>query len=192
MPSTDSLAADLSATTATYFAAARRDIIDPLPVDRTLAILEFGCGNGASGALALREGKCGTYVGVEKAGAAASEARFALTDVYTGDIASLDLPFEAASFDVIICGQSLEAAADREASLKRLASLLRPGGRLFATIPAGSALTPKVLRALMPRVGLSVDRPASLRRVSGLRRLFSRHRDPSGPFELAVYRPWRS
>jgi SAM-dependent methyltransferase len=192
MPSTDSLAADLSATTAAYFAAARREIIDPLPIDRALAILELGCGNGATGALALREGKCGTYVGVEKAGAAAAEARFALTDVYTGDLETLRLPLEPATFDMIICGQALEPLADRKAVLERLVLLLRPGGRLFAAIPAGSALTPKVLRALARRVGLRIDRPASLRRVSGLRRLFGpRGRHPAGPFDLVAHKPWR-
>ena len=50
------LSADYGAKSAAYFGNARRDWIDLLPVDRAAAILELGCGDGATGALALADG----------------------------------------------------------------------------------------------------------------------------------------
>ncbi len=118
-----------------YFAGARREWIDPLPVDRGLSILEVGCGAGATGALALRDGKCGTYVGIEMFSAAAQAAREVLSAVHVGNVDTIDLPFAPETFDILICGDVLEHLVDPEASLRRLIPLLKPGGRVFASMP---------------------------------------------------------
>jgi tRNA G46 methylase TrmB len=49
-----------------YFANARRELIEPLAHDAHSVVLELGCGAGATGALALSEARCGSWVGVEK------------------------------------------------------------------------------------------------------------------------------
>jgi SAM-dependent methyltransferase len=123
------------AKTAQYFANARRDLVDPLPVNRDLRVLELGCGNGATGALALREGKCGVWVGIERHGPAADEAAGVLTDVITGDVDALDIPYAVASFDLLVMGEVLEHLPDPETTLKRLARFVRPGGQVLATTP---------------------------------------------------------
>jgi SAM-dependent methyltransferase len=123
------------AKTVQYFANARRDLVDPLPVNRDLRVLELGCGAGATGALALREGKCGAWVGIERHGPAADEAARNLTGVIAGDVDGLDIPYAEASFDLLVMGEVLEHLPDPESTLKRLARFVRPGGEVVATTP---------------------------------------------------------
>ena len=42
-----------------YFEGARKDYVSELPVNPQASILEIGCGDGGTGYLALKEGKCG-------------------------------------------------------------------------------------------------------------------------------------
>jgi 2-polyprenyl-3-methyl-5-hydroxy-6-metoxy-1,4-benzoquinol methylase len=118
-----------------YFASARRGWIDPMPANPRLAVLELGCGSGATGALALGQGKCGTWVGIERHGAAASQAARVLTEVIVGDVDSLDIPCAEASFDLLLMGEVLEHLPDPEATLRRLVRFLKPGGEALASTP---------------------------------------------------------
>jgi SAM-dependent methyltransferase len=129
------LADAYDAKAADYFASARRGWIDPMPVNPSLSVLELGCGAGATGALALSQGKCGTWVGIERHGPAAAQAAAVLTDVVVGDIDSLDIPYAEASFDLLLMGEVLEHLPDPEATLRRLARLLKPGGEALASTP---------------------------------------------------------
>jgi trans-aconitate methyltransferase len=179
------LAAEHQAQRAAYFAAAQGELIAALPADPHAAVLDLACGNGATGALALREGKCASYVGVEANPAAAGEARFALSDVIVGDLAALTLPWPAKTFDIVIAGTALAALADPPAFLARLVPIMRPGARLFATVPAGSRQDwPKLIR----RAGLRLDAPKVKRGLLG--RLFPPKR-VSGGYELRAHRGWR-
>jgi len=54
-----------------------------------------------------------------------------------GDVAAL--PFAAAAFDGVVCGEVLEHLPDDAAAVAELARVLRPGGILVATVPAGQA-----------------------------------------------------
>jgi trans-aconitate methyltransferase len=181
----ESLAADYGAKTAAFYAAAQRAIIDALPEDRQAAILDLACGAGATGALALRDGKCATYVGIEEGGAAAGEARFAITDVVVGKLESVEIPYPPASFDVLICGAALGALADPEALLGRLVPLLRPGARVFATLPAGSRHD---WARLVKRAGLRLDRPRGAKRRPWFAALLPR-KPQTG--DLTAHKPWR-
>lgn len=172
-----------------YFANARRDWIDPLPVDRSLSILELGCANGATGALALSTDKCGSYVGIEMSPEAAEEARSVLTTVHAGNVEAMVLPYTDASFDILICGEVLEHLVDPPATLARLVRLLKPGGKMFASVPNVSHwrviaalirgqfdytdwgvmdrthlrwFTPRTFRRLIEDAGIEVDHLASL------------------------------
>lgn len=118
-----------------YFQGERRDVVDQLQPDPHRAILEIGCGDGATAEYARREGKCGRYVGVELSAAAAALAARSLDQVLVGDIESMDLPLEAASFDVLIASEVLEHLVDPWSVLQRLRPLLRPGARVFASSP---------------------------------------------------------
>ena len=123
------------AKAASYFANARRDWVGPMAPDPRRVVLELGCGNGATGALALRQGKCGAWVGIERQGAAATEAARVLSEVLVGDVDALDIPYAEASFDLLVLGEVLEHLPDPEATLRRLAALVKPGGEVLASTP---------------------------------------------------------
>jgi 2-polyprenyl-3-methyl-5-hydroxy-6-metoxy-1,4-benzoquinol methylase len=134
-PAGDYLTTAYGAKVEDYFASARREWIDPLPVNPSLSILEVGCGAGATGALALKDRKCGIYVGIEMFAAAAQEARKFLTQVHLGNVDTIELPFAPESFDILICGDVLEHLVDPQISLGRLFPLLKRGGAVITSVP---------------------------------------------------------
>ena len=73
---TDTLAEAQGRVAAAFFGKARRAWVDAMPPDPDLWVLEIGCGGGATGALAVKEGKCGAWIGVETDPKAASDALF--------------------------------------------------------------------------------------------------------------------
>src|SRR4051794_21526692 len=76
-----------------------------------------------------------TIVGIELDPDAAREAERWCERVVVGDVESMDLPFEPASFDVILCGDVIEHLRDPREALARVRPFLRPGGRLVASTP---------------------------------------------------------
>jgi len=118
-----------------YFQGVRADYVDALPIAPDAAILEIGCAEGGTGALALESGKCARYVGIELHGPSADIARTRLTEVHSGNIETMMLPFEAASFDALIISEVLEHLIDPWATMTRLAALVRTGGLVFASSP---------------------------------------------------------
>jgi 2-polyprenyl-3-methyl-5-hydroxy-6-metoxy-1,4-benzoquinol methylase len=96
-------------------------------------VLDVGC---SSGYLAEPLSKRGnTIVGIELDPAAAREAEQWCERVVVGDVETMELPFEPASFDVIVCGDVIEHLRDPRRTLERLAPFLRPGGTLVASTP---------------------------------------------------------
>lgn len=131
----DDLSVFYASKPASYFSRARADFVDRLPHDPSAAILEAGCGTGATGALALQQRRCGRYVGIELFEGAAAEAREVLSDVITGNVETLDFDWKPASFDAVIYSEVLEHLADPGKVLKKLARFVRPGGLLLASSP---------------------------------------------------------
>jgi SAM-dependent methyltransferase len=127
--------ADYSSKGDGYFTGERRDLIDRLDPDPDRAILEIGCGDGATGAYAKRTGKCGRYVGIELFPRAAESAAGVLDEVHVGDIERIPLPFAAGAFDVLIASEVLEHLVDPWAVLRRLQAVLRSGAVVFASSP---------------------------------------------------------
>jgi SAM-dependent methyltransferase len=175
-----------------YYTKPRADYVELLPEDPNASILELGCGDGATGALALRNGKCGSYVGIEMFVPMAERARQVLTSVHVGNVENMELPYAAASFDALILSEVLEHLVDPQAVLNRLAVLLRPGALVFASSPniahwsniKGLCLgrfeytesgmmdrthlrwfTPASFAAMFEAAGVKVDRVAPLNRL---------------------------
>jgi 2-polyprenyl-3-methyl-5-hydroxy-6-metoxy-1,4-benzoquinol methylase len=95
--------------------------------------LDAGCSSGyLSEQLAARGYE---VTGLEFDADAAAAARRFCTEVLVGDIESMDLPFEPASFDLIMCGDIVEHLRDPGATLARLRPFLAPGGRLVISTP---------------------------------------------------------
>jgi len=96
-------------------------------------VLDVGC---SSGYLARPLTERGVrVVGVELDAEAADEARAVCEAVVVGDVETMELPFEAGSFDVVLCGDLIEHLRDPGGALARLRPFLRPGGRLVLTTP---------------------------------------------------------
>ena len=131
----DTFSVFYAAKSASYFSNARADLVDRLPLDPSASILEVGCGTGATGALALSEGRCSHYVGVELFESAAKEAREVLSDVITGNVESLTFDWQPASFDALILSEVLEHLVEPGEVLKKLARYVRPGGMVLASSP---------------------------------------------------------
>lgn len=135
------------AKTTSYFQGERADYIAALPTNPEAVVLEVGCSEGSTGALALAQGKCRRYVGIELHEPSAVIARTRLSEVLVGDIEKMLLPFAPASFDALIISEVLEHLVDPWAALARLAPLVRKGGLVFASSPNIGHHT--VIRALL-------------------------------------------
>jgi ubiquinone/menaquinone biosynthesis C-methylase UbiE len=115
--------------------------MDLLDVREGLSILDVGCGGG----YLLRKAAHRTSLAL---GVDLAESRLrAIRDGPAGscrsgcppiELAVADgqrLPFADASFDRIICTETLEHVADAQLALSELARVLRPGGRLAISVP---------------------------------------------------------
>lgn len=130
-----SLFTDYDAKEDRYFTGARRDYITELPNNAKSCILEIGCGNGDTGALAISEGKCASYCGIELYGPAAEVAKSKITEVITGDVENVELPWPSQSFDSLILSEVLEHLVDPWAVLRKLKLLMKPDALVFASTP---------------------------------------------------------
>lgn len=123
--------------------------------------LDVGCGTGNSYAGELvRAG--GSYAGVDVSGQAVEAARTAGLDARVIDDAA-ELPFEDASFDVVLCIEVLEHLFAPQQTVREIHRVLRPGGRLIASAPnvAYWRLRANLLFGLWNPVGdeLSIEQP---------------------------------
>ena len=96
-------------------------------------VLDVGCSSGYLARPLAERGN--TIVGIELDPEAAREAEAFCERVLVGDVETMELPLEAASFDVVLCGDVVEHLRDPEAALARLRPLLRPGGRVVLSTP---------------------------------------------------------
>lgn len=118
-----------------YFDRARVDFVHRLPLDPTASVLEIGCGTGATGALALKRGRAGRYVGVELFEGAAESACEVLSEVVVGDVEQLEFDWQPAAFDALILSEVLEHLREPWAVLHKLSRFVRPGGLVLASSP---------------------------------------------------------
>jgi 2-polyprenyl-3-methyl-5-hydroxy-6-metoxy-1,4-benzoquinol methylase len=158
-----------------YYGNARCDYVAVLPANPEAAILELGCGNGATGALALNEGKCARYIGIEMFEPMALQAKQVLTAVHVGNVETMELSYADGTFDALIMGEVLEHLVEPESVLRRLVAMVKPGGLVFASSPNIAHWRPifgLILgrfeyqdRGLMDRTHLRWFTPTSFRRM---------------------------
>lgn len=118
-----------------YFSGVRADILARLEPATGLKILEIGCGDGSTGAEALRRGLAAEYCGVELFEDAANTASKELSTVVTGNVENCSLPWPDEYFDAVIASEVLEHLLDPWATVANLHRLMKPGGRIFASSP---------------------------------------------------------
>jgi 2-polyprenyl-6-hydroxyphenyl methylase/3-demethylubiquinone-9 3-methyltransferase len=89
-------------------------------------LLDLGCGGGL---LAPHLPQGYTHVGVDLSETALAVAReHGLDEGHPGDVA--DLPFDDASFDVVVAGEILEHVPDLPRAIREATRVLKPGGTL--------------------------------------------------------------
>ncbi len=118
---------------AAYFGTARLDLLDMLPSTGGLRVLELGAGDGATLRLAKARGLASYAVGIDLVAPAEAEPR--LDGFFSGNIETMELPFAAGSFDVVLAADVLEHLVDPWAVVRRLSTWLAPGGLLLASLP---------------------------------------------------------
>jgi O-antigen biosynthesis protein len=102
-------------------------------VGRPERVLDVGC---STGYVAERlQARGATVVGLDMDERAAAQARRFCEAVHVGDVETMELPFEPASFDAIVCGDLIEHLRDPRAFLERVRPLLRADGRVVLSTP---------------------------------------------------------
>ena len=129
----DAITAGIAQKDAAYYLEQRPDlqaIIDA----RGKRILDVGCAAGEFG-YALKMAGAAEVIGIEVSPEAAALARAKLDAVLVGDLQSLKLPLEDASFDCIVFADVLEHTVDPWAVLAAYGRYLKPDGQVIASIP---------------------------------------------------------
>jgi methionine biosynthesis protein MetW len=96
-------------------------------------VLDVGCASG--GLLALLRTRAGHLAGLELSASAATAAAQVADHVVQGALEDPDLPFAAASFDLVVLADVLEHLADPAAGLARAVGWCRPGGAILVSVP---------------------------------------------------------
>jgi len=97
-------------------------------------ILDLGCASGRVGQKLLNTGRATELIGAEIFPAAAEEAAKIYNKVYIGDVEAMAFDYEN-HFDYVICGDILEHLKDPYTMVRRISSMLKPGGSLLVCVP---------------------------------------------------------
>jgi SAM-dependent methyltransferase len=98
-------------------------------------VLEVGCASGEH-LRYLKERGTSYTVGVEISPEVADRARHnGIDEVLCGNVEESDLGFADSSFDLVVVGHVLEHLRDPWGVLKRLRTVLKPGGQLVGALP---------------------------------------------------------
>jgi len=119
-----------------YFNYPRLDLLEMLPRDGGLKLLELGAGDGATLRTAKALGIAAYTVGIDLVEAVPAPDGLPPVDLFLcGNIESMPLDLPSGPFDVVLCADVLEHLVDPWRVVRRLADQLRPGGLLLSSIP---------------------------------------------------------
>jgi protein-L-isoaspartate O-methyltransferase len=111
--------------------------------------LDAGCGT-AYGTAMLAAASAHSATGVDIAGGVLEAVRADVPDAVRLDVGDVrDLPYEDASFDLVVCFEVIEHVAEQDAALGELARVIAPSGVLLISSPSSDELA----RALGERFG---------------------------------------
>ena len=126
-------------------------------------VLDAACGTGVvARSVAAAIGSSRRITGVDFDPVMIAKARSLRPDIAWQEGDLHNLPFEDSFFDLVICQQGLQFLPDREAGLRQLYRVLRPGGRMVLGIWTELAKSPghAVLFAALGRLlGTDTTRP---------------------------------
>jgi SAM-dependent methyltransferase len=143
-------------------------LVQAAAVRRDDAVLDVGCGTGAAAIAAART--AARVVGADVNAGMLDVARSLAgrAPIEWVEARAERLPFGDASFDLVLCAQTLQFVADRELALLEMHRVLRPGGRLAVSVWAALADNP-YFETLIDACARHLGEPAA----AGLRAVFS-------------------
>ena len=118
------------------------DLLDRIAPQRCESLLDIACGTGVVARLAAQRGHSGRLVGLDLNTAMLAVARTRSPVIEWIEGSALDLPFEANSFDVVLCQLGLQFFPDRSLALKEMVRVLKLGGRAGLSVYSAIEQTP--------------------------------------------------
>jgi ubiquinone/menaquinone biosynthesis C-methylase UbiE len=137
------------------------DLLDRVGPRRGESVLDVACGTGVVARLAEQRGHIGRLVGVDLNTAMLAVARPKSATVEWIEGSALDLPFDANSFDVVLCQLGLQFFPDRPLALKEMVRVLKPVGRAGLSVYSAIERTPAAhafVQALDKHLGAASSR----------------------------------
>jgi ubiquinone/menaquinone biosynthesis C-methylase UbiE len=118
------------------------DLLHRVAPKREESVLDIACGTGVVARLAAQRGHVGRLTGIDLNTAMLAVARAKSAAVEWIEGSALDLPFEANSFDVVLCQLGLQFFPDRRRALLEMVRVLKPGGRAGLSVYSAIERTP--------------------------------------------------
>jgi ubiquinone/menaquinone biosynthesis C-methylase UbiE len=118
------------------------DLLDRIGPREGESLLDIACGTGIVARLAQQRGHVGRLVGIDLNTAMLGVARAKSAAIEWIEGTALDLPFDANSFDVVLCQLGLQFFPDRPLALKEMVRVLKPGGRAGFSVYSSIEKTP--------------------------------------------------
>ncbi len=145
--------------------------LDAAGVGAGTRVLDIGCGSGLALVLAEQRGAVPAGIDISPGLLGVARERLPDADLRDGDMESL--PFQGDAFDAVLGVSVFQYAGDPLRALREAARVLRPNGRLVASlfgVPERSQLTTviKAMSALIPPEGEADHAPYALSAPGGL------------------------
>ncbi|MBR1171122.1 class I SAM-dependent methyltransferase [Bradyrhizobium liaoningense] len=118
------------------------DLLDRIAPKRGDSVLDIACGTGVVARFTEQLGLARRVVGLDLNSAMLAIARSKSPQVEWIEGSALDLPFDAGSFDVVLCQLGLQFFPDRPLALKEMVRVLKPGGRAGFSVYSAIENTP--------------------------------------------------
>lgn len=107
-------------------------VLDAARVGAGTQLLDVGCGSGLAIVLAAERGALPSGIDISPGLLGVARERLPQADLREGDME--ELPFDDAAFDAVIGINAFQFAGDPSRALSQAARVLRPGGRLVASL----------------------------------------------------------
>jgi ubiquinone/menaquinone biosynthesis C-methylase UbiE len=118
------------------------DLLDRISPKRGDVVLDVACGTGVVARLTEQRGLASRVVGLDLNTAMLAIARSKSPQIEWIEGSALDLPFDADSFDIVLCQLGLQFFPDRLLGLREMVRVLKPGGRAGFSVYSGIEKTP--------------------------------------------------
>jgi ubiquinone/menaquinone biosynthesis C-methylase UbiE len=118
------------------------DLLDRVAPRPGESVLDIACGTGVVARLAQQRGHSGRMVGIDLNTAMLAVARTKSETIEWIEGSAIDLPFDAGSFNIVLCQLGLQFFPDKALALKEMVRVLKPEGRAGFSVYSSIENTP--------------------------------------------------